>query len=130
MCKPCSIMPNCLTCINGTTCDRCAAGYYTNLNTNLCIRCGLLGCMTCLSNNNCTECQSGFFLAPNATGSLFNICFRCSSNITGCAICSSNTSCLACNNDYYINGTTCNKCSNSNFLSSNCLKCYNSSSCI
>jgi hypothetical protein len=129
-CRFCGdVIPKCISCFNGTVCDKCLDGFYLSAMDYKCKVCPIFGCLTCNSPTNCLECHSGFYIAMiNGV----DTCKRCTENasatilgIEGCAVCSSNSVCIGCNNDYYLDGTVCRLCS----VIANCLKCNNGTVC-
>ncbi|KAL4488070.1 hypothetical protein ABPG72_009408 [Tetrahymena utriculariae] len=99
-------IPNCLTCLNGNTCDLCQSGYHVHEQTNQCVICSQ---------------QSGYYVSGR-------YCKQC--NIA-CKECSGPTDqdCSICNEFYFqIDPTTnrCQTCPNNSYLISskqNCQKC-------
>lgn len=71
---------NCLECVDGITCDVCAAGYYSN-GTQGCINSGYANCTIYYPNaesaTDCQVCAPGYFV-------LYGQCNQC----VGCDLCS------------------------------------------
>ncbi|KAE8301266.1 High cysteine membrane protein Group 3 [Giardia duodenalis] len=91
---------NCLSCVDGTSCSRCADGYYLEVSgsdssTGACRPCAA-GCSTCNdgSSTGCTTCLFGYYIATERRGQPGQ-CVKCDSDGNGyvgvqhCIVCRS-----------------------------------------
>lgn len=142
-CFPCS--PNCVTCVNSTSCTLCASNAYYNATNNNCTVCNISSnCLTCNITydgntpiTSCTGCQPGFVFNINSTG--FGLCqISCPVNCRTCRnatntpltnTLANNIYCTACNPGFGLSvGGFCLPCvANCRVCSgqqqSNCISC-------
>ena len=108
LCAAC--LPNCLSCLDGTTCYQCMPQYY--LDTSICLRCSF-GCAVCSNSSLCSTCNSGLYLT--SLGS----CSACSTGVATCTI----AAIQSCSDNYFLLSSICAGCL------ANCLTCNDFVSC-
>lgn len=140
LCVAC--LPNCLSCLDGTTCYECMPQYY--LENSTCVKCSF-GCSICSSSSVCSTCNNGLYLtssgscSPCGTGvatctiatiqtcqdNYFFLSSICAGCLTHCQSCSDFVTCSNCESGYYLSAdtTVCLPCP------TNCLICTSATSC-
>ena len=132
-CNSCSSSTSCTVCLNGffldgAVCTKCSAPCGLCTSSTFCVSCVgafymlsatagtcdacLTNCFKCTDKVSCLSIRGGFYLSRPSTGPVIIQCplgcSACIENVPGDA---SSVACSACYNGYFLDGTTCVKCS-------------------
>lgn len=114
VCKRC--IPGCSVCTDGTTCDTCPSGMFSN-DDGKCQKCDYQ-CASCYTDGPAITCDACF---PNSYLDTDGKCKQCSAN---CNDCKTPNKCYACNAGYFVNDRSkCQQCV------PHCQQCSNPYSC-